>query len=396
MRMRHNLLDSDRCDQIDHECDSETEICILLPDSRNSLWVHICGRGPHPNCHMIDATAPSALNTLEPAVWSRFYTHAFMAHMKSLRCVSTLYLLLIFHSIFMANIATGHIYPVIMLLASIGCYYENWREYRLSGQLYRRVVTKMKPTFQAQGFQVEFVEAALCTCDRIFTGRWVRFTPIHSVLRSRKQAGGNDEEQQDVSEEQQVQLGTFNPEDWKPLEGQWEMNDPSKMTRDMPWLLQLKSMTWTFQNTTSEETFESFMESQSNMCFSLWPREVITREYKLQGNTLKVEQITLQPTRVMGSRVRTILEGEVYVPIPMENRTIRSLYKKQQNTIILVQHLGQGAVSTLKLIEFEFEEDTPNDGDLAAGILDNLTKTELQDMGGVVRLHLERTNTTIV
>lgn len=327
------------------------------------------------------------MNGVDRAVWWRFYRHFFMAGIKSRHACRPLFhvLLIISFALLMSsdtiNERVDNLLPVLVLIASFGYVFESWRDYRVSGEKYRKIVIKMTPTFQAQGYRVEFIEPPLCTYDRIFTGRWIRFTRNRSPVTPMR----TDEEHAGAEEH----LAPFNPVDWQPLEGTWELMDPSKVKGYMPWLIQTKSMTWTFQNTASEATFDSFIESQANMCYFTIPVKKTIQQFTLQGNVLRKDLLRKNAVSVKDGLVKAY-EGDVYVPIPMEDRRIRSLYKMGQNHIVLIQRSTQRETpNTLKMIEFEFEEDIPSDELLVAGFLDHLTEEELQDMGGVVRLQLE-------
>ena len=379
-----NLIQDDFCVDIDELAGDD--ICVLAKPDASSLCIHICGRARYSNFNSMSSKPPSSMSSIDRGVWRRFYRHFFLAGVKTRRLCRTLFCVL-FAILMMSSDAMNesavNVLPVLILITSVGYVFETWWNYRSSGEKYRKIVMKMTPTFQAQGYHVEFIEPPLCTYDRIFAGRWICFTRNGFPVPSLQEPTCTDDEQARTAE----QLTPFKPEDWQPLEGTWKLKDPSKFKGHMPWLIQTQSMTWTFRNTASETTFDSSIESQANICYSIFPMKKSIQHFTLQDNALHMKlmnAISLKDGLVEAS------EGDLYVPIPMEDRRSRSLYKKGQNHIVLVQRsTRKEKPDTLKVIEFEFVEDIPNNELLVAGALDNLTEEKLQDMGGIIRLQLE-------
>jgi hypothetical protein len=226
----------------------------------------------------------------------------------------------------------------------------SFKETQICDQNYAKLVSKMQPTVQAEGYTMKYVPPNQLF---LFSEGYVRFTPNPPHLPQPSESQEDDDAEDEVS--------LFQIEDWRPLEGTWVRNNELSRN-DLYWIIQMQWATWTYSSTSSDlYPFVAHKQAKGRILYC-YPKVMETREV-VRGNTLVLEPRLGQES----SRLTRIMSKLGVSPVPpLEAGVPTGYYRVGENGIMRV------AGPQLLIYNFEFQEDVPCDCDLVAGALDRL------------------------
>jgi hypothetical protein len=228
---------------------ADGEVCMLVSVSK---FQSECGRGLRSNFFNLDdcRTHPDALSNMDSVTWRRLRGGIARAKWDALCAVVPIMLVMVvpFAVLLftMPDDATMADYPKRIkffiawsVLTCIVCFFALRKEKKMLNEGGQNVVSAMASQFERLGYEVEFVveyDCYMCRCS------FLRFVPA---------VGGRQISQEVTSAEDD--LGAFNFDDWKHLEGKWEQTDRCR-----------SYSTWYFSMRQSFEfRNESFAEGQA-------------------------------------------------------------------------------------------------------------------------------------